>query len=73
MQLLPHSEYPASHTIEHALDAHTALPFSAPGQASPQSPQCAGSLLVSTHSPPHSMRGATQVKSQVPLLQTGLA
>lgn len=44
-----------------------------PGQAFPQVPQFAASILVSVQAPLHSMNGRVQAKSQVPRAQVAVA
>src|SRR5205823_1914077 len=74
-QPLPQTTWPLGQRVPHAPPPHTwpvaqgaATPPSA--SASPgQPPQLAGSFRVSTQAPPHSLRSAGQLSTQVPLLQ----
>jgi len=43
------------------------------GQASEQEPQFAGSVVVSTQAPLHSMAGGRHAKSHTPATQVGVA
>ena len=52
---------------------HTALALGFAMQGMPQAPQFWGSVAVSTQAPPHSIRGSTHAKSQLPAAQTGVA
>jgi hypothetical protein len=62
-----------SHFTLHWLLAQTAVAFGFVGQTLLQPPQFAGSVLVSTQAPLHSMAGSTQAKSQLPNTQVGVA
>ena len=62
-----------SHFTLHWLLAQTAVALVFVGQGLLQPPQFAGSVLVSTHAPLHSIAGSTQAKSQVPSTQVGVA
>ena len=48
---------------------HVAIPFAGASQVTPQAPQFATLVLVSTQAPSHAVKPGSQLKLQAPLLQ----
>jgi hypothetical protein len=72
-QLPAHATYPFPQVKPQWPDAQVATPFAGALQAVPQSPQCDGSLLTSTHDPPQFVSGRAQWLAHLPAEQTWFA
>lgn len=63
---------PSLQTMPQAPSVHAAAPLAGAGQALLQSLQCAGSVFMSTHSPPHAVSPFVQSLAHMPSTQTWL-